>query len=256
MRRGVVAALGVAALGAFAAIAQERPTIRIATEGAFPPFNYIENDEPRGFEIEIGKALCEAAKANCVFVIQEWEGLIKGLLRREYDAVMASLAITDKRKARIAFSKPYYRIPAAFIARKDSEIAALDAAALAGKTVGTTAQSEHARFLEERYPEAQVKTYGKFEDANLDLLAERVDLVLGDKIALTKFLDTREGQNCCRLVADAPFDPEFYSPGVAVGLRREDGALKILFDRAIDQIMANGTYDRIRAKYFSFDMKG
>lgn len=231
-------------------------TIRVATEGAFPPFNYIDNNEPQGFEVELGKALCEAAKASCIFVLQDWDGMIKGLLRSEYDAVMASLAITDKRKERIAFSKPYYRIPASFLGRKDSDHLAVTPAALAGKTIGTLADSQHARFLEARYPGAAVKTYAKLEEANLDLIAERLDLVLGDKLALTRFLERPEGEACCRIVADAPFDPAFYSAGVAVGLRKGDAELKALFDAAIDRVIADGTYDRIRAKYFPFDTKG
>jgi polar amino acid transport system substrate-binding protein len=241
-------------LGARGAAAEEARTIRIATEGAFPPFNYLEGNEPQGFEVDLGKALCAAAKASCVFVVHEWDGMIKGLLRGEYDAIMASLAITERRRARIAFSKPYYRIPAVFIARKDSDIPAVTPAALAGKSIGTIAGSDHARFLEERYPDSEVRTFEKLEDADLDLIAERLDLVLGDKLAMTRFLESREGA-CCRLVADAPYDPAFYHPGVGVGLRKEDAALKALFDRALDTVIADGTYDRIRAEYFSFDVK-
>jgi polar amino acid transport system substrate-binding protein len=236
--------------------AEETRTIRIATEGAFPPFNYVENNEPQGFEIELGKAMCEAAKADCVFVLHDWDGIVKGLVKGEYDAIMASLAITERRKTRIAFSKPYYRIPATFIARKEDEFPEIGPQALAGKTIGTTAESEHARFLEERYPDSTVRTYTKFEDANLDLVADRIDLVLGDKIAMMGFLASREGQSCCHFVADAPLDKAFYTPGVAVGLRKDDQGLKALFDGALDAIVANGTYDRIRAKYFAFDVKG
>src|SRR3954452_18478615 len=162
--------------------AEEAHPIRIATEGAFPPFNYVENNEPQGFEIELGKALCEAAKVSCVFVIHEWDGILKGLVKGEYDAVMASLSITERRRARIAFSKPYYRIPATFIARKEDAFPKIGPEALAGKRIGATADSEHARFLEARYPNSEIKTYAKFEEADLDLLAERIDLVLGDKI--------------------------------------------------------------------------
>ncbi len=237
------------------ASAQNGKTIRIMSEGAFPPFNYMENDELQGFEIELGKAICAAMKAECVFVASDWERVIKGLLAREHDAVMASLSITPRRKARIAFSKPYYRIPVSFIARKDVEVADITSASLAGKRIGTTARSEHVPFLEARYPESEIKTYAKFDDAHLDLLTERVDLVLGDRIALGKFLKSREGEACCRLVGDVPLDPAFYSPGVAVGLRKEDKELKEMFNRGIDAIVADGTYDRIRAKYFSFDTK-
>jgi polar amino acid transport system substrate-binding protein len=245
----------LACAGARTGAAEEARTIRIATEGAFPPFNYLEGNEPQGFEVDLGKALCAATKATCVFVVHEWDGMIKALLRGEYDAIMASVGITERRRARIAFSKPYYRIPASFVARRDADLPAVTPSALAGKSIGTIEGSDHARFLEERHPDAQVRTFASLEEANLDLIAERLDLVLGDKLALTRFLDSREGKACCRLVADAPFDPAFYHPGVGVGLRKEDTALKALFDRALDAVIADGTYDRIRAKYFPFDVK-
>jgi len=254
--RGPLAAIGFCFVLAVApAVAQEPRVIRIATEGAFPPFNYLENNEPQGFEIELARAFCAAMRAECVVVVREWDGLLKGLLAKDYDAVMASLLITARRKERIAFSKPYYRIPASFIARKDHEVAGLTPEALAGKRIGTTDRSEHAAFLAARYPQSELRLYGKFEDANLDLLSRRIDLVLGDRIALTRFLKAKHGSICCRLVGDAPHDPAFYSPGVAVGLRKQDTELREAFDRAIDAVKADGTYDRIRAKYFPFDTK-
>src|SRR3712207_3524419 len=97
-------------LGLSCAAAQDRRVIRIATEGAFPPFNYLENNEPQGFEIDLAKAFCEAMGVTCTFVIHEWDGIIKGLLAKDYDAIMASMAVTERRKARIAFSKRYYFI--------------------------------------------------------------------------------------------------------------------------------------------------
>jgi polar amino acid transport system substrate-binding protein len=234
--------------------AQERRVIRIATEGAFPPFNYLENNEPQGFEIDIAKAFCESMAVTCTFVVREWDGIIKGLLAKDYDAIMASLAITERRKTRIAFSKRYYFIPPAFIGQKDTDIAAVSPTALAGKTIGTTEGSHHAAFLEARYGNADIRRYGKLDEANLDLLTRRIDLVLGDKLALSRFLKSREGA-CCRVVGQPIVDPKHYGEGVAVGLRKEDKDLKEMFNRAIDQVMADATYDRIRAKYFAFDTK-
>ncbi|HVL74286.1 MAG TPA: transporter substrate-binding domain-containing protein, partial [Beijerinckiaceae bacterium] len=164
--------------------------------------------------------------------------------------VMASIEITDRRKRRVAFSKPYYRIPATFLGRLDADVGSVAPGGLSGRRVGTT-EGEHADFLHARYPEAEVRTYGKLDDAALDLLAGRLDLVLGDKPTMARFLATREGA-CCRIVGDAPFDPAFYSPGVGVALRKEDQELKERLDRAIDQVRADGTYDAIRRKHFSF----
>ena len=235
--------------------ATDQPTLRIATEGAFPPFNYLDaNSEPQGFEIDLGKALCQEMGATCTFVIHEWDGIIRGLIAKDYDAIMASLAITPRRKMRIAFSKRYYFIPPAFVGAKDSDIRDTSPAALAGKRIGATENSHHAAFLEARYPDADIRVYGKLDEANLDLLTGRIDLVLGDKLALSRFLGEREGA-CCRFVADAPAAPEFYGEGVGIGLRKDDKELKERFNRALERLTANGTYDRIRSRYFAFDTK-
>jgi polar amino acid transport system substrate-binding protein len=241
-------------MGMAAPLAQEQRVVRIATEGAFPPFNYLDNNEPQGFEIDLGKAFCEAMAVTCTFVIHEWDGMIRDLVAKDYDAVMASLAITERRKTRIAFSRRYYFIPPVFIGQKDTDVTDVSPTALAGKIIGTNEGSHHAAFLEARYEQSDIRHYAKLEEANLDLLTRRVNLVLGDKLALSRFLKAREGA-CCRFVGEPPADPAYYGQGVAVGLRKEDKDLKAMFDRAIERVMADGTYDRIRAKYFEFDTK-
>jgi polar amino acid transport system substrate-binding protein len=235
-----------------AAVAVPQP-VRIATEGAYPPFNYGENNEPAGFEVELGRAMCEAMAATCTFVFQDWDGIIAGLRERRYDAIMSSLEITKERKHRVAFSKRYYRIPAALIGPKS---AAADAGGsppdLVGKSVGAVADSEFAGFLESTYPSADLRPFGKLDEASLDLLTGRLDYVLGDKLALSRFLESREGKTCCRFVTDLPVDR---GEGFGVGLRKDDPALLAFFNTAIDRVIASGAYDRIRAKFFTFDIK-
>ena len=242
-------------LAAAGASAEPPREIRIATEGAFPPFNFLDAaGEPQGFEIDLARALCEAMAARCSFVVHEWDGIVRALLAKEYDAIVSSLHITESRKKRIAFSRPYYLVPPALIGRKDGDLNDASRASLAGHTIGTVADSHHAAFLEHAYKDATIRTFGKLEEANLDLFVGRLDVVLADKLALWRFLQSREGK-CCRFVADVPVDPAFYGEGVAVGLRKEDAALKDAFDAALATIKANGVYDRVRAKYFPFDVK-
>jgi polar amino acid transport system substrate-binding protein len=242
-------------LAAAGASAEPPREIRIATEGAFPPFNFLDaTGEPQGFEIDLARALCEAMAARCSFVVHEWDGIVRALLAKEYDAIVSSLHITESRKKRIAFSRPYYLVPPALIGRKDGDLNDASRASLAGRTIGTVADSHHAAFLEHAYKDATIRTFGKLEEANLDLFVGRLDVVLADKLALWRFLQSREGK-CCRFVADVPVDPAFYGEGVAVGLRKEDAALKDAFDAALATIKANGVYDRVRAKYFPFDVK-
>jgi polar amino acid transport system substrate-binding protein len=254
-RLALLGSLVVGLGSCLSATAQEKPVIRVAIEGAYPPFNYIDqNNELQGFEVDLLRALCEVMKAECVLTPHEWDGIIKGLLNGEYDAIMSSLEITERRRKRIAFSVPYYRIPAAFIGLKDTEIGDVTAPALADRKIGTTDRSDHATYLDQYYKTSEIHLYSKIEEANLDLLTGRLDAVLGDKLALAKFLESREGA-CCRFIGDTPADPVYRHQSYGVGLRKGDESLKARFDSAIAQVMADGTYDRIRAKHFSVDIK-
>src|SRR3954452_23894206 len=99
------------------AVAEDRPAIKVAIEGAYPPFNYLDqNNELQGFEVDLLKALCDTMQAQCTLVTHEWDGIIRGLLNHEYDAIASSLEINERRAKRIAFSRRYYLIPAPFIA--------------------------------------------------------------------------------------------------------------------------------------------
>lgn len=248
--------VGLAAPAAFAQEPAQKPIIRVAIEGAYPPFNQIDpaTNELQGFEVDLVKRLCEVMEASCELVQHEWDGIIKGLLNREYDAVMSSLEITEKRQKRIAFSDPYYRIPAVFIGSREMKAGEVTPQAMAGKTIGTIERSDHEAYLKSFYKDSEIALYAKADEANLDLLVGRIDAVFGDELQLSKFLLSREGE-CCHVLGDAPADPAYRREVYGIGLRKEDETLRERFNRSIAQVKADGTYDRIRARYFSFDIK-
>jgi polar amino acid transport system substrate-binding protein len=235
--------------------AQERvwTDIRIASEGARPPYNYFDaNNELAGFEIDLGRDLCALMKVTCRFVAQDWDGLIPGLLANQYDAVMAALEITDEAREKIAFTKPYVRMPSAFIAAKDSAIPNTTPDGLKGKSIGVEAGGAHETYLNDVYKDSEIHPYATLEEAILDLAEGRVDIVIGDKDALMDFLKTRKEAQCCALVADAPHDPAYFGDGIGVGVRKQDVALKAMFDEALAASIADGSFARIVAKYFDY----
>lgn len=245
---------GLAAEPATAGDAAAPTTVRIATEGAHPPFNYVESGAPAGFEVELGRALCGTAKLTCTFVLHQWDGIIKGLEAREYDAIMASLAATPKRRARITFTRPYYRIPVSLMAAQDATYPASAADVLRGRTIGVVEGSAAETYLVTRFPSAVARVFASTADAGLDLGTGRLDLVLADKLSVTTFLKSPEGA-CCRLLTDVPPGDPLLGEGIGVGLRKDDEALRAAFDGALAALEADGTYDRIRAKYLPFDTK-
>jgi polar amino acid transport system substrate-binding protein len=251
----LVAAL-LAASPCARASAKDWSAIRIATEGAYPPFNYVENNELQGFEIEIAKAICEKVHATCTFVITDWDDLVPDLKRGQVDAVVASLEITEERRQKIALTRRYYRTPPVFMVRKDSDLKGVTPADMKGRKIGAMTGTVYATYLEDLYaPGAEVGLYANQDEASLDLALGRIDAVLGDKIALTEWLKRGQEASCCQFLADAPQDVTYFGEGYGIGLRKADADLKRLLDGAIEAIQADGTYERIRARYFPFDVK-
>ena len=112
-------------------------TLRIAFDVPYEPFEYKTPDgELTGFEVELAEAMCEELKRDCEFVVQAWDGMIPGLMARKFDLVMSSMSITDERKQKVLFSKPYYNTPAAWFGAEDLEIDVANKEALKGKIVG------------------------------------------------------------------------------------------------------------------------
>ena len=227
--------------------------MRIASEGARPPYNYLDgNNDLAGFEIDLARDLCARMKVTCHFVAQDWDELIPGLLNRQYDAIMAALEITDEAREKIAFTKPYIRMPSAFLARKQSEINDTSPDSLKGKTIGVESGGAHQNYLDNLYNQSDIRPYATLEEAILDLAEGRLNLVIGDKDALVDFLKTRKEGQCCVIVADAPHDPAYFGEGIGIGLRKQDATLKAMFEKALDESMADGSFAKIREKYFDY----
>ncbi|PYY83092.1 amino acid ABC transporter [Pseudomonas sp. TKO26] len=235
----------------FAASAAQAETLKIATEGAYPPFNYVDsNNQLHGFDVDITNALCERMKVQCTIVAQDWEGIIPALLAKKYDAVVASMIATDERKKKIAFSNHYYRTPLSVAVAKDSDIT--DAQTnFKGRTVGAQASSTQAIYAEDHYGPAgaDVKFYPTLDEANSDLAAGRVDGVIADKFPLLAWAESA-GKDCCKIIGDV----NGTTADASIAVRKEDNALRERLNQALDEIVADGTYKKISSRYFAFDI--
>lgn len=235
------------------ASAHAEDSIKIATEGVYPPFNYVEGGKLTGFDVDIANALCEKAKLKCEIVTQEWDGMIPALVAHKFDAIVASMAITEERKKKVDFTAKYYDTPAAFMASKDAKVTDVSPAALAGKTIGVQGSTTQQNYLEDEYKGSTVKTYSSVDDASADLAAGRLDFVLSDKVLLSEWLKKSSDGSCCELIGGDIRSPKF-GAGKGIAVRKDDGALREKFDAALKEIIADGTYKTINAKYFPFSI--
>jgi arginine/ornithine transport system substrate-binding protein len=251
---GVVMML-IIAVGAVQA--KEWKKVRIGVEGAYPPFSYMTPEgELAGFDIDIAKALGKAMGAEVVLVAQDWDGIIPALLARKYDAIIASMSITEERKQKVAFTNKYYQTPAKFVAKKGT-ISEINSTTLAGKKVGVQRATIHDRYLTDNYGDVvDIKRYGTQDEAYLDLVAGRVDLLLADSVAISDgFLNKPEGADY-QFVGPDLVDPQWFGEGAGIAIRKQDTDLVEKFNAAIDKIRADGTYKKIQDKYFDFNVYG
>ncbi|MCW2309504.1 transporter substrate-binding domain-containing protein [Rhodobium gokarnense] len=233
------------------ATAKDWKTLRIGIEGAHPPFNYFDAlGELRGFDVDVARVICAKLKAECTFVVRDWPDIIDGLTAGAFDTIISSLAITEERRKRIAFSKRYYRTASVFVLAKASAITVFSRTALDHRIIGAQEGTIHRSFLEETYWSTTVRPYPTEEEAFLDLAAGRIDAVFVDKLAATYWLAKHDDGRCCKIAG-----PEMtISQGIGVGLRKEDEDLKKKIDGAIDAMRADGIYEIINAKYFPFSI--
>lgn len=230
--------------------------IRIANDGTYPPFSSIDSEgKLQGFDIEIAKALCTAMNAECELVVQDWEGIIPGLMAGKYDAVIASMAATPERRKSVDFTAKYYTTKPGILVTKDSTIAAPSAEALASKTIGAGASTADAAYVEAHLAESDLRLYPTPAEIRADLISGRIDAAIGDVIELSEFLKTEDGA-CCKLLGALPPDPEVYGADVSIAVAKGNDALRERFDAAIMKIRADGTYKEINDRYFDIDIYG
>ncbi|MQX35010.1 ABC transporter substrate-binding protein [Roseospira navarrensis] len=235
------------AVSAGAAWAQD--TLRIGTEGAYPPFNMVDADgNLHGFDIDIANALCAEMERECTFVIQDWDGIIPGLLAGKYDAIVASMSVTEERKQAVDFTNKYWTNKLQFVAPKDAELD-ISPEGMAGKTVGAQRATISAQWVEENLPDVEIKLYDTQENAYLDLASGRIDAIIADMLVNYEWLQSEAG-------ADFEFkgEPVFENDLIAIALRKGNEDLVADFNAAIDAIVEDGTYAEINAKYFPFSI--
>jgi octopine/nopaline transport system substrate-binding protein len=274
----ILALAGVALATVAPARAEDKvwTKVRIATEGAFRPWNFTEPDgKLSGFEIDLYQDLCARMKVACEISAQSFDGMIPALNAGKFDAIMAGMSATAKREEVIAFSMPYGSTGQSFGVLKSGPVTALprqgevfslesDEAgalkaieelkpALKGKVIGAQTASIAASFLD-KYLKGVVETreYKTTEQHDLDLLAGRVDLVMASMAYLSGVAAKPDFAEMA--IVGPRFQGGILGRGSSVGLRKSDPELKAMFDAAIAAAKADGTIQRLSQKWFGFDV--
>ncbi|MGE5701195.1 MAG: ABC transporter substrate-binding protein [Clostridia bacterium] len=219
-----------------------------AMSGLYKPFNFKENGQLTGFDVEIGQALAEKMGMNPVPVTNPFETIIQGLLAKKYDAIIGSLTVTEERKKTVAFTEPYYRSGSqVFVAEGNTDIKSADD--VKGKKIGAQKGSNYLDWAKKLTDADKITTYDSDVTALLDLPTGRLDAVITDQMVGFRFI--KEGAGKIKDVGE----PLSYDEQ-AIAVRKEDNELREKLNKALDEIIKDGTYDKISEKWFGRNILG
>lgn len=249
----LIALLQVAAAGsAFAAdgLAQIKSAgvFKVGTEGTYPPFTYHDaSGKLTGFDVEIASAIAKRLGVKPEFIEGKWDGLIAGLDVNRYDAVINEVAVTDERKAKYDFSDPYIASHAALIVHTDNTTIK-SFSDLKGRKTADALTSNYGKIA--KLHGADLVANQDFNDSIGLVLSGRVEATVNDSLT---FLDFKKHKPDAKVKIVA-IDNSGESGKSAVLLRKGNPELQAAINKALADIRADGTYEKISFKYFGKDV--
>jgi polar amino acid transport system substrate-binding protein len=226
--------------------------IRFVTDDEYPPFGFQGADGAlMGFNVDLARAICEELRVPCTIQARRFAGLLPAIEAGEADAAIASIAITPAARARVDFTRPYYRTPARFLARA-GETARVDARpeAMVGARVGVVADSAHAAFLGKHFPGVERVPFPSLAALFAALRAGETPLAFADGVAAALWLNGAESRSCCAFAQGYFLEPEFFGDGVGIAVRQRNLALRRALDFALLRLSQQGTYAELYLKHF------
>ena len=240
------------------AFAKEWKVIRFGVDPSYPPFESKAPDGSLvGFDIDLGNALCAKLNVKCVWVENDFDGMIPALQARKIDAILSDMSVTDKRRQQIEFTNKISNSPTRMVAKAGSNLLPTPES-LKGKNVGVeqgTIQETYAKTYFEPNG-ANVVSYQNQDQVYADLKTGRLDASLQDEVqASAGFLKTPEGRGFAFCGPELN-DTKILGSAVAIGLRKGDVDLKNSLNNALADLLKDGTYQTIAKKYFDFNIYG
>ena len=225
--------------------------IRFLTDLDYPPFDYAgPGGNPAGFNIDLARRICDEMKVACTIQARPFATLLTALDSNQGDAVIASIAANAETRKRADFSDPYYRTPARFVARTDSPIGDVLPELVAGKKIAVVAGTAHEAYLKQMFTQADIRPYPTAEAARAALKDKQVDLLFGDGIALSFWLNGSDSGCCCAFRGGPFLDSRFFGEGVGIAVKPGNTVLRQAFNWALFRIWESGSFTDLWLRYF------
>ena len=228
---------------------QDKGVMRIAMTGAYPPFNFVDDqNNVVGFDPAIGAEIAKRMGIEVQIVTTAWDGIIGGLLANKYDAIVGSMSITDERKKIVDFVGPYYRMSRAVFVKEGSSVKSL--ADVAGNKVGVTLGETHEQWARDQAG-WNINTYKGLPELLLELDNGRIDAIVTDDIPV--LLAIKKNGNAIAALDMSSVSGTADSAGIAI--RKGNPKLQAAMQKALDAMQADGTYTKLAEKWVGGDIR-
>jgi polar amino acid transport system substrate-binding protein len=219
--------------------------IVVASEGAFPPFNYFQGPKLSGFEIDIAEAMAKKMGVKIEWKALSFDALLAGLRQDRWDLVIASFGITPERSKAVTFTNPHYCSGGVIVAKDPAVKSAGD---LAGKVVAVQTGTTYLENVQKLPGLKEVKNYPKDTDAFAAMVAGRADAWVTDKFVAKTALSANAG-------AGLHMGEFVFVERIASAIKKGNASLEAAVNKALAEMLADGTYETISKKYFGEDIR-
>lgn len=221
-------------------------TLKIATEGAYAPFNYTNSDGSLGgFDVDIANALCEKMQATCEIQAQDWDGIIPALKTGKFDAIVSAMSVTPERSQQVLFSEPYFINSLVFLAKNGSTFDPTSKQAIESAKIAAQRSTISSQWLTQTYPNSKPQLYDTLDNAFIDLGNGRADAMISDKLPALTWLKTDLGKGFAIVGDEIDIDDK-----ISVAVDQGNDELLKQFNDALAAIKADGTYQKIVIEHF------
>ena len=221
--------------------------IKIGLEGTYPPFSFVdESGKLSGFEVELSEALAKELGVKVKLQATPWDGILAALESKRLDAVVNQVTISEERKKKYDFSTPYTVSGIQALVLKKNVDTIKTADDLAGKKVGVGLGTNYEQWVRANVPGADVRTYDDDPTKFADLNNGRTDAILIDRLAALEY-----AQKAPKTVAAGE---AFSRQEAGIALRKGEPELLAAVNKALDELRADGTLEKLSKKYFNADV--
>jgi polar amino acid transport system substrate-binding protein len=225
--------------------------LRFVTDSDYPPFHYFDEEGVlTGFNVDLARAICETLQVDCDVKSVDWDDLFTSLDKGDADAAIASIRITEDALTKADFTSRYYATPARFVARRDTPLHDIAPETLAEKKIGVAKETSHEAYLKQFFPGAVVVPFENADDAQKALKAGEVDLVFGDGIGLTFWINGVNSDGCCEFRGGPYLDAKYFGEGVGIAVKRGNRNLVEILNYALEQVHDSGRFEELFLRYF------